>query len=192
MAEKVGNKNSQRSKKLIKNAFIELCVDKAIDKITVTDIINSAEISRATFYAHYSDINCLLDSIEIDTVEKVNNHLLSFGVDNAIDSPESYFRSAIELLTPCLDVFKKISVSDNAKLFYERFSEVIKENIVKLIEDSGKVFSETGIVKFSLKYNAISSVIFEWLREKIRVPYTILIGTIINILSDGDQNCFIS
>ena len=42
-------RNAARSKALIKTAFIELLKEKPASKITVTDIIQRANVSRGTF-----------------------------------------------------------------------------------------------------------------------------------------------
>lgn len=43
------------TKKYISDAFIELIKEKPFDKITVKDIIEYSQISRSTFYNHFSD-----------------------------------------------------------------------------------------------------------------------------------------
>lgn len=45
-----------RSRKLINAALADLLQEKPLDKITVTDVVNRAQINRGTFYAHYADI----------------------------------------------------------------------------------------------------------------------------------------
>lgn len=45
-----------KSKEAIKSAFLRACWSKDIRKITVTEIINTANVSRGTFYAHFDDI----------------------------------------------------------------------------------------------------------------------------------------
>ena len=55
-------RNSLRSKRLIRQAFAELMQEKqSIDKITVKEIIERADISKSTFYSHYQDIYALLE-----------------------------------------------------------------------------------------------------------------------------------
>jgi len=39
----------------IENALIELIVKKGYDKVSVQDIVDHANVGRATFYAHYED-----------------------------------------------------------------------------------------------------------------------------------------
>ena len=46
-------RNAMRSKILIKNAYIELLKQKPATKITVTDIIHTANISRGTFCGRF-------------------------------------------------------------------------------------------------------------------------------------------
>ncbi len=58
-------KNSVRSETLIKKATIELLSEKKdISKITVSEIVERAEINRGTFYNHYKDIEDVLNQIE--------------------------------------------------------------------------------------------------------------------------------
>jgi len=45
----------QRTKQLIESALIELTVKKGYDKVSVQDIVDFANVGRATFYAHYED-----------------------------------------------------------------------------------------------------------------------------------------
>lgn len=67
MPHKTEYRSSIRSKKMIQDAFIELLRSRSADRITVTDIAQKAGLNRGTFYAHYADINALVQSIE-DTI----------------------------------------------------------------------------------------------------------------------------
>lgn len=49
------------TQKAIVESFMELLQKKSLDKITVKDIIETAEINRNTFYYYYKDIYDLLD-----------------------------------------------------------------------------------------------------------------------------------
>ena len=51
----------ERTRKCIKDAFIELRKSKPIEKITVKELAALASINKATFYSHYNDIYDLSD-----------------------------------------------------------------------------------------------------------------------------------
>lgn len=45
-----------RSKNAIKSAYLKLSLAKPTQKITIQEVIDVANVSRGTFYAHFSDI----------------------------------------------------------------------------------------------------------------------------------------
>ena len=51
----------KRTRKVLKQAFTELLVEKTFADITVQDITERAEVNRATFYAHFDDKYALMD-----------------------------------------------------------------------------------------------------------------------------------
>lgn len=56
----------RRTQAAIKKAFLSLLKEKAIDKITVTELCREVDINRSTFYQHYCDIYQLLEDIKSD------------------------------------------------------------------------------------------------------------------------------
>ena len=61
MAKKT-DRRVRRTRKLIQEAFVSLILEKRYDKITVQNIIDRADVSRSTFYAHFQDKEDLLAS----------------------------------------------------------------------------------------------------------------------------------
>lgn len=63
----MNTKNNTRykgSSEKIETAFLTLILNNNYEDITISQICNSANINRSTFYAHYSDINDLIIKIE--------------------------------------------------------------------------------------------------------------------------------
>lgn len=52
--------------KALKEALLSLLAAKPINKITVKEVCEKAELNRATFYTHFDDCFDLLESIEAD------------------------------------------------------------------------------------------------------------------------------
>ena len=67
-----------RSRKLINAALADLLQEKPLDKITVTDVVNRAQINRGTFYAHYADIP--------DVIQHLIQNTFS-GIQDALSDP---------------------------------------------------------------------------------------------------------
>ena len=63
------NKRKKESMKRIEKVFIELIQTKELDKISVSDICKRAKLNRTTFYANYTDIYGLADTIR-DKLER--------------------------------------------------------------------------------------------------------------------------
>lgn len=52
------------TQRVLKESFLSLLREKPVNKITVKEVCELAELNRATFYAHYSDCFALMESIE--------------------------------------------------------------------------------------------------------------------------------
>ena len=57
------------TRKIIKESFYILLREKPVEKITVKELCEKAEINRSTFYKHYLDCYDLLDKIEEEALE---------------------------------------------------------------------------------------------------------------------------
>lgn len=66
---------TERTKRSISNAFLELRKQKPIEKITVKELSELAYINKATFYTHYHDIYDLTDQLENEFMESVIQEL---------------------------------------------------------------------------------------------------------------------
>lgn len=71
------DRRTKYTQNIIKETLIDLLEEKEINKITVSEICEIADVNRATFYRYYLDVYDLLDKIEgnfsrelIETFEK--------------------------------------------------------------------------------------------------------------------------
>lgn len=78
------NKRRRESRERIEKVFIELLQTVELDKVSVSDICKRANLNRTTFYANYTDLYALADSVraklEEQTVEF--NHSGAAGCGN--------------------------------------------------------------------------------------------------------------
>ena len=60
MSQPKTDRRVRRTQQSLRDALIELMLEKAYDKITIQEIIDRANVGRATFYNHYRDKDDLL------------------------------------------------------------------------------------------------------------------------------------
>ena len=75
----------------IYDAFFLLLKEKALEKITVSDVIKRAGIVRSTFYNHYENIPALMAAAEDRTIQDIFTLMESFHPKNDKDMCYSYF-----------------------------------------------------------------------------------------------------
>ncbi|GAA6394483.1 hypothetical protein I4100191B2_19650 [Clostridiales bacterium] len=61
----------KKTKRSIINAFLELRSRKPLEKVTVKELCEKAEINKSTFYTHFTDVYDLSDQLEDDVIQQV-------------------------------------------------------------------------------------------------------------------------
>lgn len=61
VSQSAPDKRTVRTKKLLREALLDLTEEKGLEKITVSDLTSRAEINRGTFYLHYKDVRDLYE-----------------------------------------------------------------------------------------------------------------------------------
>lgn len=61
----------EKTKRSIINSFIEMRSKKDIEKITVKELCEKAQINKSTFYSHYHDIYDLSEQLETEVVNSI-------------------------------------------------------------------------------------------------------------------------
>ena len=62
MPEAREDRRVRRTRQLLRDALMELTLERGYDRITVQEILDKADVGRSTFYAHYRDKDDLLVS----------------------------------------------------------------------------------------------------------------------------------
>ncbi len=65
----------RRTRAALREALVELIVERGYDRITVRDVLDRADIGRSTFYAHYRDKDALFASCFEDLRDELQREL---------------------------------------------------------------------------------------------------------------------
>ena len=75
-----------RTQLAIRDALVALIKEKGFDALTVSDIVDRANINRGTFYLHYKDKFDLLEQTETEVVKEIQQIFLGANSPQAGDS----------------------------------------------------------------------------------------------------------
>ena len=159
------DRRQKKTRNAIFKAFTDLLSQKEYSQITVADIIESADVGRATFYSHFETKDYLLKELceelfchIFDAAENKKTHTHIFDCN----APDSVF----------LHLFQHLYKNDNNILVLfscrnnELFFSYFKNNLGKLVESQLSLFSEKRRKELpeSFWVNHIQSVFVETLR----------------------------
>lgn len=82
---------TEKTKRSIYNAFICIRSRKSLEKLTVKELCEMAQINKSTFYVYYKDVYDLSDKIESEIVSSVIKNLGS--ADYIFDNPKEFARN---------------------------------------------------------------------------------------------------
>ena len=138
---------TERTKRSIVNAFIQLRAEKPIEKITVKELSEIAFINKATFYSHYHDIYDLSEQLEDEVIASVLKGIPH--PDHLITNPG---RAVEELTTALLsnnELLQTLFSGSRAGLFSKKLESSLKEII----------YNQYPEYRGNLSYSMVLSVI---------------------------------
>ncbi|MFC5470489.1 TetR/AcrR family transcriptional regulator C-terminal domain-containing protein [Cohnella suwonensis] len=168
-----------RTRRLLKDAFVELLEEMDIEKISVNRIAERATINRVTFYLHYRDIPDMLEKMADDMVEDVKSILEEDMSDhrNSAEDLDWQMKKMVKLLEHIAEqskFYKVVLATKRTSIFTERLLKLLTERITERVEQlGGKSLNRRGIqLDIAIWYgsSALIGTIVSWLRNDM--PYT--------------------
>ena len=121
------NSSSKKTRNLIKKTFAELMNEKKeLDKITVTELVKRADITRSTFYTHYDDIYEVVNDYQLETIDLL---VSDDKILNSIQDIYHYFDEIFNYLEKNEDIYKMLLVSNGSLIFLEQLKKLAGEKI---------------------------------------------------------------
>lgn len=115
--ENTESRRVKMTKRIIKDAFLDLLEKKSINHISIKEICDLADINRSTFYAHYQNQYDLYNEIENDIIN----------------------------VTPRINLYQEEPVEEELRIFF-KFIEDNKRECVILFKNSTGYSFETKIL----------------------------------------------
>jgi AcrR family transcriptional regulator len=181
------DRRAERTRQLLRQAFLEVVREKGLTKASVQDIVDRANVSRGTFYAHYADKYALIDIIIREAFLRIIGKLpLSDG----------WNRKTLHLLIQAvLEYFKTVSQHHRSRDIGPVIDKAIHDElntlILKWLKDR-KPSDMRSQISTEAMAQIISWAIFgaalHWCRESDALSSVQMAHEIVSMLMDGTSS----
>jgi len=177
------DRRTQKTKKYLAAALVELIMEKGYDAITIQEIIDRANVGRSTFYSHYeSKEQLLLGNINFQQA------LIDTPVDDPLNFPFGVNLSYLFHHTKeHLALAKALARTKSIELVSNHFAEVCSGQIYDHLKRKtpGRLNrAETQMMHYKAEAaaGAIVRMLFKWLADGAVIPADKMIAYATRIL----------
>lgn len=165
MGQKAEYRSSICSRRMIREAYIQLLKEKDLSKITVTDIVTRADLNRAIFYAHYPDVRGVTEEIEDEIIEKMIDVLKEFKFTSFFKNPAPLLLKLSRCLEEDDEFYRTLIRANGSEIFMEKLKNVFSDYMLNN-SDIPEDMRHTKTVRLRVYYFAggIINIYKQWFR----------------------------
>jgi len=156
------DRRSQRTRHLVGEAFVQLLKEKGYSAITVSDIIERANIGRSTFYSHYRDKDDLFVAQLDRVIEALSHHTPKQGEIPFFPSL-GLFRHVGEEY----ELYKAIVWTPGIDLFIKHLHTSLSHRIEQSFQESGMKFEVPIPMMANFIAGSFLTLLKWWLENKM-------------------------
>ena len=168
------DRRQQKTRAAIFAAFSTLLAEKSYDKITVQEIIDTANVGRTTFYAHFEAKDDLLKTL----CEELFGHIISSTLDcththglySEKNAPESVFCHLLQHLQEDENNILELLSCESSELFLRYFKNSLNELVQNQFVTQNRK-NNTDIPQDFLVYHISGSfveMVLWWIKSRMK------------------------
>lgn len=165
------DKRIAKTKKSIKRAFAYLLSQKDLNEITITDIANTAEINRKTFYAYYAGIYEVIDDIEHEIADIFEETTKDLHLHDFLENPHKVIHHLDLIVNQDLEYYGNLIRMERNSNLNTKITRILK---TKIEDKFLKEYPEKDPDKVSLVMDFIISGLVEtfkiWFSAERKIP----------------------
>jgi len=187
MSDKTNDRRVRKTQKAIFDALAELLTKKELEKITVKEVIEKADVSRVTFYNHYLDIFDLHEKYE----ESIMLEIASLVLELDTVSYKDFFTRLISYVNENRSSFIMIFSPGSTNKMRLQLENMIEGLLMQLYLEGNEGVKQNDTIGYMNYYRAqgMISVIQKWVRDGFKTPVKDLIWMMM-ILDGQTEACF--
>jgi AcrR family transcriptional regulator len=122
------NRRIRMTKTMLKDSLIELMQKLPINKITIKEICNNADINRSTFYVYYTDQYALLSEIEDEIISKAKEYMQK--MDSGMNELE-LLEGFLNYIAENISLFRILLCEQWDYAFQKRFMDIVMKEFME-------------------------------------------------------------
>ena len=157
-----------RTKRRIREALMALVLEKSVEKITIKELAERADIDRKTFYLHYGSIGEVLSEMQEELLGRLESVISEYDLFQPNFDALAMFRQINGIILESTDFYRRMLVMDRYSFFYDKLKDTMKNY---LTEKYGQLLGNASISKIKLDLyleyvsTGIMAVYVHWLRH---------------------------
>ena len=149
-----------RTKRMLKDALLELLKDSEIEEITISELCRKADVNRNTFYAHYSVPADLLREIEDDLVSSI---LKQVAPDIQQGDYELLLTNVFTSLANSAPMSKVMQYSIRSGDLMRKFINQVKPQVIAIWENQFSLSQEDINIIYEYTTGGTVTLLKEWM-----------------------------
>ena len=155
------------TKRLLKDAYLDLWDAAPHDKITVTELCSTADVNRSTFYSYYKKPNDLAEEMERDFLSALPSFEVSRDENDAFASLERGVCGFLEYTCANKRLFRFLTIRPGCDAFVRHIVRLTSQKF-----DSFNDIDDPHDKQCAYDFCVVGAIglIHEWLREGCKIP----------------------
>lgn len=157
----------------------------SVNKISVRELCERAELNRSTFYAHYNEPKDLLEELENELLESTEEHLKKIREEND-SGAHKYIISFLKYIRDNDKQFRTLLIDSADPNFRTRFTQ---QSVIMFVENLNITLPKE-IEQYVLSYilNGSTGIILQWIRS----DYSIDENTVSDLLFSINKSALLN
>lgn len=163
-----------RTRQAIRDVFIDLLQKKALNKISVSEITNAANIGRGTFYLHYEDVYSLYEQLVNELLENLVTLFHYAYPEKGSNNFMVLSQKLIDYIEENASLFLLLIGQDNEGKMNQRLKKIFVDQVMEIEQIDKSDF--TSIIETSFTVSGIVGVLTDWLMAGMDIEKEYLTG----------------
>lgn len=156
----------KKTKRSIRNSFLELIMEKDISKITVKELSEKAEINRKTFYIHYDSVYHVMEELENEIIQKLQKILDEYDYFNNPSNINLLFLALNNIVSEDYKFYKRILNSTYYSFLVNKVKIYFKDMLIKQYSTNSALDKQVLSLYAEYISTGVISMYVEWIQDK--------------------------